>query len=79
MCCKHSNDVARQLETPGNVISFLAQQMYLVAQHNLPVVFEVTLCHDWKIKCCNRCIFNLTACEILGHAATFLLHLSGIL
>ena len=30
-------------------------------------------------RCSNRCIFSLTTCEVLRHAASFSLHLSGIL
>ena len=32
-------------------------------------------------KCCNRCIFSLTTCEVLRHAVAFFLHsgCSGVL
>ena len=42
----------------------------LVAQHNFHVASVVTLYHDCRTsKCCNRCIFSLTTCELLRHVA----------
>ena len=80
ICRKHSNDVARQVETPSKRTIFVSRQIYLVARHNFHVVSVVQLYHDCKTsKCCNRCIFSLTTCEVLRNAASFFLHLSGIL
>ena len=73
ICCKHSSDVARQVEKPSKRTIF-------VARHNYHVASVVTLYHDCKTsKCCNKCIFSLTTCEALRHAALFFLDSSGIL
>ena len=45
---------------------------------NLFCDFHVALGHDCKTRYSNRCTFSLTTCEVLRHAAAFLLHLSGI-
>ena len=64
ICCKLSNDVARQVETPNKRTDFVARRNFYVA----PVV---TLYHDCKTsKCCNRCIFSLITCELLRHVAS---------
>ena len=71
ICRKHSSDVERQVETPSKRTISVARQIYLVARHNFHVALVVTLYHDCKTsKCCNRCIFSLTACEqLLRHVA----------
>ena len=48
MCRKHSKDLARQLETPGKAIIFVARQIYPVAPwpHDFHVALEATLYHD---------------------------------
>ena len=61
----HSNDVARQVETPLKSTTF-------VVRHDFNVALEVTLYSDCKIRgCCKTCIFSLTICEVLRHAAPF--------
>ena len=71
ICRKLSNDVARQVETSNKRTDFVARQIYLVARRNFYVAPVVTLCHDCKTsKCCDRCIFSLTACEVLRHVAS---------
>ena len=60
---KHSNDVAKETETPGKKTIFVARRIYHVE-------WVVTLYHDCKTStCCNRCIFSLTPCEVLPHVA----------
>ena len=62
-----------QVETPSKRTILVARQIYHVA-------LVVTLYHDCKTsKCCNRCIFSLTVCEVLRYAASFFLHSLGIL
>ena len=49
ICRKHSNDVARQVETPGKSTTF-------VVRHNFHVALEITLYDDCKTsRCSNRC------------------------
>ena len=67
VCHKHSSDVARQVETPSKRTTF-------VVRHDFHVALVVTLYHDCKTsKYCNRyrCVFSLTTCEVLRHAASF--------
>ena len=72
ICRKHAYDVPRHVET-------LSKRTIFVARHNFHVASVVTLYHDCtKRKCFNICIFSLTACEVLRHAASFFLYLSGI-
>ena len=60
----------QQFETPSKRTIFVARQIYLVARHNFHVTSVVTLYHDCKTsKCCNRCIFSFTTCELLRHVA----------
>ena len=48
-----------------------ARQIYFVARRNFYVASVVTLYHDCETsKCCDRCIFSLTACDLLCHAAS---------
>ena len=55
MCCKNSNDVMRQAETPSKRTIFVARQIYFVVRHNFHVASVITLYHDCKTgKCCNR-------------------------
>ena len=71
ICCKHSNNVARKVETLSKRTIYVVRQIYLVARHNFYVASVVTLYHDCKTsKCCNRCIFSLTTCELLRHVAS---------
>ena len=80
ICRKHSNDVARQAETPSKRTIFFARQIYVVPRHNFHVTSVVTLYHDCKTsKHSNKCIFNLTTCEVLRHAASFFLRTLSIL
>ena len=73
ICRKLSNDVARQVEMPVKSTIF-------VARHNFHVASEVTF-HNYceTLRYCKRRIFSLITCEVLQHAATFLLHPFGIL
>ena len=48
ICHKHSDDVARQVETPGKRIIFVARQISFVVGHNFLVASMVTLYHDCK-------------------------------
>ena len=67
----HSNNVARQVETPSKRTIFVARQIYPVARHNFYVASVVTLYHGCKTsKYCNRSIFSLTVCELLQHVAS---------
>ena len=68
--------VARiQMMSFGKLKHQVKGQFYLVAQHNFHVASVVTLYYDCKTsKCCNRCIFSLTTCEVLRHTASFFLH-----
>ena len=64
ICRKHSNNVARQVEMPG-------EQTIFVARHNFHAVLEVTSLHCCKtLRFYKRRIFSLIACEVLRHAAT---------
>ena len=48
ICCKLSNDVARQVETPSKRTDFVVQQIYLVVRRNFHVASVVTLYHECK-------------------------------
>ena len=48
ICRKHSNDVARQVETPSKRTIFVERQIYLAARHTFHVASVVTLYHDCK-------------------------------
>ena len=72
ICHKHSSDVPQQVETPSKRTIFVAEQIYLVTQHNFHVASVVMLYHDCTTsKCCNRCIFSLTTCELLRRVASY--------
>ena len=57
ICRKHSNDVARQVETPWNST---------IWSHDTTCRVEVTLYYDCKThRYSNKDIFSLTTCELL--------------
>ena len=63
ICCKHSNDVVRRIETPGKSTIF-------VVRHDFFVALKISLYHDRNTRrCCIRYIFSFNTCD----AATFLL------
>ena len=49
ICRKHKNDVAQQLETPGESTIFVARQIHFVVRHNLHVAqrlhYSITVKH----------------------------------
>ena len=48
ICRKHSNDVARQVETPDKSAVFVARQICFVTRHEFHVTLEDTLYNDCK-------------------------------
>ena len=70
---KHSNDVARQVETPSKSPNFVTRKIWFVVRNDVHITLEDALYHECKTsKCCNGCIFGLTTCQVLRHVAPFL-------